>query len=147
MRKFSRAIKFFTATLAALTIMAGAPSSSQAATGSVRLHIVKVGFIVGVGGGNGRLYFNHHVYPLTLGGIGIGSLGVAAVDLVGTASNLHSPYDIVGTYSVAGAGAAFVGGASAATLQNEKGVILQVRGVQAGFQVSLGLGGMTINMR
>jgi hypothetical protein len=32
-------------------------------------------------------------------------------------------------------------------LQNEKGVVLQVRGAQAGFQVSLGLGGMTINMR
>jgi hypothetical protein len=146
MRKFSRAIKFFAAALAALTIMAAAPSSSQAATGSVRLHIVKVGFIIGVGGGNGRLYFNHHVYPLTLGGIGIGSLGVAAVDLVGTASNLHSPYDIVGTYSVVGAGAAFVGGASAATLQNEKGVVIQVRGVQAGFQINVGLGGMTINM-
>jgi hypothetical protein len=147
MRRFSRITKFVGAALAALTIMAAAPSSSQAATGSVRLHIVKVGFIVGVGGGNGRLYFHHHVYPLTLGGIGIGSLGVAAVDLVGTASNLHSPYDIVGTYSVAGAGASFVGGASAATLQNEKGVVLQVRGVQAGFQISLGLGGMTINMR
>jgi hypothetical protein len=147
MRKSSRAIRFFTAALAALTIMAGASSPSQAATGSVRLHIVKVGFIVGVGGGNGRLYFNHHVYPLSLGGIGIGSLGVAAVDLVGTASNLHSPYDIVGTYSVAGAGGSFVGGASVATLQNEKGVVLQVRGLQAGFQVSLGLGGMTISMR
>src|SRR5580658_2254793 len=144
MRKL--AMKFVVAALAALTIMAAAPSPSQAATGSVRLHIVKVGFIIGVGGGNGRLYFNHHVYPLSLGGIGIGSLGVAAVDLVGTASNLHSPYDIVGTYSVAGAGAAFVGGAAAATLQNEKGVVLQVRGVQAGFQVSLSLGGMTINI-
>jgi hypothetical protein len=147
MRNFSPAIKFFTAALAALTIMAAAPSSSQAATGSVRLHIVKVGFIIGVGGGTGRLYFNHHVYPLSLGGIGIGSLGVAAVDLVGTASNLHSPYDIIGTYSVAGAGGSFVGGAAVATLQNEKGVVLQVRGAQAGFQVSLGLGGMTINMR
>jgi hypothetical protein len=147
MRNFSKAIKFFAAALAALAIVAAAPSSSQAATGSVRLHIVKVGFIIGVGGGNGRLYFNHHVYPLTLGGIGIGSLGVAAVDLVGTASNLHSPYDIVGTYSVAGAGASFVAGASAATLQNERGVVLQVRGVQAGFQINVGLGGMTINMR
>jgi hypothetical protein len=145
MRKL--AMKFVVAALAALTIVAAAPSPSQAATGSVRLHIVKIGFIIGVGGGNGRLYFNHHVYPLTLGGIGIGSLGVAAVDLVGTASNLHSPYDIVGTYSVVGAGAAFVAGASAATLQNERGVVLQVRGVQAGFQINVGLGGMTISMR
>jgi hypothetical protein len=34
------------------------------------------------------------------------------------------------------------GGAQVARLQNEKGVILEVHGVQVGFQVSLGLAGM-----
>jgi hypothetical protein len=34
-----------------------------------------------------------------------------------------------------------------ATLQNGNGVVLQLRGVQAGFQISLGLGGMTLMMR
>jgi hypothetical protein len=145
MRKL--AMKFVVAALAALTIMAAAPSPSQAATGSVRLRIVRVGFIIGVGGGSGRLYFHHHVYPLTLSGIGIGSLGIASVDLVGTASNLRSPFDIAGTYSAAGAGGAFVVGPSAATLQNDRGVVLQLRGVQTGFQVNVGLGGMTIGMR
>jgi hypothetical protein len=84
---------------------------------------------------------------LRIGGIGIGSLGVAAVDLVGTASNIHSPFDIAGTYGAAGACATFVGGAQVASLQNDRGVILRVHGVQAGFQVSLGLAGMTITMR
>jgi hypothetical protein len=134
-----------TATVAAFSIAATAPS--YAATCSVRLHVVKAGFIIGIGGGNGTLYCHGRAYRLSLGGIGIGSLGVAAVDLVGTASNIHSPSDIAGTYGAAGAGATFVGGAQVATLQNDKGVVLTVRGVQVGFQVSLGLSGMTIALR
>jgi hypothetical protein len=117
------------------------------ATGQVRLNIVKAGFIVGVGGGSGTLVYQGQTYRLSVGGIGLGSLGIAAVDLVGTASNLRSPYDIAGTYSAAGAGAAFVGGGQAATLQNEKGVVLQLAGPQVGFQVSLGLAGMTIGFQ
>jgi hypothetical protein len=69
------------------------------------------------------------------------------VDLVGTASNLTSPGAIAGTYAGAGAGGSFVGGGQVATLQNGNGVVLQVQGVQAGFQVSLGLGGMTLSLR
>ena len=42
----------------------------------------------------------------------------------------------------AGAGATLVGGAQVAQLQNEKGVILEVHGVQVGF-----LAGMTIALR
>ncbi|WP_423881342.1 hypothetical protein [Bradyrhizobium sp.] len=131
----------------AAAALAGAPTESRAQTGTVRLHIVKAGFIVGIGGGSGTLIYHGARYPLTIGGIGVGSLGVAAVDLVGTAYNLRTPADIVGSYGAAGAGATFVGGAQVARLQNEKGVILEVHGVQVGFQVSLGLAGMTVALR
>jgi hypothetical protein len=145
---FTRRIKLAAAALLAVATLLGASTESRAqSTGSVRLHIVKAGFIIGVGGGSGVLFFHGHRYPLSIGGIGIGSLGVAAVDLVGTARNLRTASDIAGTYGAAGAGAAFVVGAQAATLQNEKGVVLQVHGAQVGFQVSIGLSGMTIGMR
>ena len=93
------------------------------------------------------MIYHVHRYPLSIGGIGIGSLGIAAVDLVGTAHNLRTPADIAGTYGAEGAGATFVGGAQVARLQNEKGVVLEVHGVQVGFQVSLGLAGMTVALR
>jgi hypothetical protein len=60
---------------------------------------------------------------------------------------LRHPGDIAGTYGAAGAGGAFVAGAQVARLQNEKGVILEVHGVQVGFQISLGLAGLTIALR
>jgi len=145
--RFFRAVKIGAAIVAATFLLAGGLKPAQAQTGTVRLHIVKAGFILGIGGGSGVLYYHRHAYRLSIGGIGVGSLGIAAVDLVGTAHNLHNPYDLAGTYGAAGAGGTFVAGAQVARLQNEKGVILEVHGPQVGFQVSLGLGGMTISFR
>jgi len=140
-------VKFVALVAALMSIIAITVTPSQAQTGTVRLNIVKAGFIVGAGGGSGVLHYHGKTYRLTVGGIGLGSLGVAAADLAGTASNLHRPQDIAGTYGAAGAGVTFVGGGQVATLQNEKGVVLQLRGGQVGFQVSLGLAGMTIGLR
>jgi type V secretory pathway adhesin AidA len=147
MRSFIRAIKTLAVISLAAVMLTAANSAASAQTGTVRLHIVKAGFIVGVGGGSGVLHYHGRNYRLSIGGIGIGSLGVAAVDLVGTASNLPNPGAIAGTYGGAGAGATFVGGGQVARLQNENGVVLELRGVQVGFQVSIGLGGMTIALR
>ena len=102
---------------------------------------------IGVGGGTGVLIYQGQRIPLSISGIGLGSLGVASVDLVGTAYNLPRPGLIAGTYAAAGAGATFVGGGQVARLQNQNGVVLEVHGVQVGFQVSIGLGGMTIALQ
>jgi hypothetical protein len=40
-----------------------------------------------------------------------------------------------------------VGGGQVATLQNQNGVVLRLRGGQIGFQVSLGLAGMILTMQ
>jgi len=147
MFRFNQVVKYASVVVAAAAMLTAASAPLYAQTCSVRLHIVKAGFIVGVGGGSGTMHCDGQAYRLSLGGIGVGSLGIAAVDLVGTAVNVRSPADIAGTYGAAGVGATFVAGAQAATLQNEKGVILTVHGVQAGFQISLGLAGMTIALR
>ena len=143
---FTRAIRLGVAVVAALMLV-GASTQSHAQTGTVHLKLVKVGFIVGVGGGHGTLTYHGHRYRLSVGGLGIGTIGVAGAELVGTAYNLHSPLDIAGTYGAASASGAFVGGAKVARLQNEKGVILELHGVQLGFEVTLGLAGMTIGFR
>jgi hypothetical protein len=140
-------IKFMAIISALASITLAATTPSQAQTCSIRLHIVKAGFIVGAGGGNGTLVCHGRAYRLSIGGIGLGSLGVAAADLAGTASNVHNPANVAGTYGAAGAGVTFVGGGQVATLQNQNGVVLRLSGGQVGFQISLGLAGMTIAMR
>ena len=134
------------AALASISLAAATPSQAQG-TCSIRLHIVKAGFIVGAGGGTGTLVCHGRAFRLSVGGIGLGSLGIAAADLAGTASNVRNPANVAGTYGAAGAGVTFVGGGQVATLQNQNGVVLHLAGEQVGFQVSLGLAGMTIAMQ
>jgi hypothetical protein len=49
---------------------------------------------------------------------------------------LHNAADIAGTYVATSASVAVVGGGKVATLQNEKGVILHVQGVQLGVEAA-----------
>jgi hypothetical protein len=66
---------------------------------------------------------------------------------VGNAYNLHCARDIAGTYGAVGAGLAIAGGGQVARLQNANDVVLELSGMQVGFQVSFGLGGLTIALR
>jgi hypothetical protein len=133
--------------LVAAIMLTGAVSQSDADTGSVRLRITKVGFIVGVGGGSGTLNFKGRSYRLSIGGVSAGTIGAAGADLVGTASNLRTAADIAGTYSAISAGVAVAAGAKAVTLQNSNGVVLQLHGRQVGFEASLSLSGLTISLQ
>ena len=91
---FTRVVKL-AAILVAMSL--GVPTLSRAqTTGVVRLHIVKAGFLIGVGSGSGVLTYRGESYSLAVSGVGIGSLGVATVELVGSASNLISPASIAG---------------------------------------------------
>jgi len=147
MVSFVRASRFFAVLTMAAVVLMSAPSRSFAESGSVRMRVTNVGFIVGVGGGSGILTFRGHRYPLRIGGVSLGSIGVAGADLVGTASHLRTAADIAGTYSAASAGIAVAGGGKAATLQNSNGVVLALRGRQVGFAANLSVSGMTISLQ
>jgi hypothetical protein len=140
-------MKFGGVMLAGALMLVSVSTQSRAQTGTVNIKIVKAGFIVGVGGGSGTLTFNGKGYRLNIGGVSVGTIGVATVNLVGTARNLRTAADIAGTYAAASASVAIVGGGKVAKLQNEKGVILELHGVQLGLEASLSLSGMTIALQ
>lgn len=144
MRGLIRAWKFIAVVTAALVMVVGVPAQSHAQTGTVHIKVFKIGFIVGLGGGSGTLTYHGHTYRLRVGGISAGTIGIAGVRLTGTAHNLFNPADIAGTYGAGSASVAIIGGAKVARLQNERGVVLELHGVQVGLEASLSLGGMTI---
>jgi hypothetical protein len=143
---FVRGLKLGVVAAAVALMLLAVPSQSQAATGRVHAKLFKVGFIVGAGGGNGTLTFQGHRHRLTFSGISIGTIGIAGVELVGTASHLRTAADIAGSYTAVGAGFALVGGVKVARLQNARGVVLELRGVQIGVNLSLNLSGMTVGI-
>jgi len=118
--------RLFAAVIALFGIVAlAAPTPSQAQSGTVRIEIVKAGFIVGVQGGSGTLTYKGKRYPLNIGGVSLGAtVGASKAVLVGTARNLRNVSDIAGTYAAAEAGLAVVTGRKEARLRNDKGVVL-----------------------
>ena len=61
-----RASRFCAAFTVAAVMLTSAPSRSFAESGSVRIRVTNVGFIVGVGGGSGTLTFRGHRYPIRI---------------------------------------------------------------------------------
>jgi hypothetical protein len=142
-----KATRLGAAVIAGAIMLGGVTAPSYAETGTVRFSVGSAGFIIGVGGGSGVLRFKGKTYPISVGGMRIGTIGASATEVQGVAYNMRQPSDIAGTYSMAGAGVAVVAGAGTARLQNEKGVILDVRAAKVGLEANLNLGGVTISMR
>jgi hypothetical protein len=134
------------ALIAGVIMLGGVTTPSYAETGAVRFSVGSAGFIVGIGGGSGVLRFKGRSYPLSIGGFRIGTIGASATEVRGVALNMRQASDIAGTYSAVGASVAMIGGAGTARLQNEKGVVLEVRAAKVGLEANLNLGGVTISM-
>jgi len=126
-----------------------AASPSRADSGTVRVVFTKGGFIVGVGGGEGVLYFHGNRYPFTVSGMSVGfTIGASTTRMAGHALNLRNPSDIQGSYSVIGAGGALAAGAGGVSLQNNQtGVVLQLAGGKVGVELSAAVGGVTIALK
>jgi hypothetical protein len=73
----SRTIKCGAAILAAAVMLVTFAPPSYADSGTVRFRITRAGFIVGAGGGTGTLVFHGRTYPLSVGGLSVGTIGAA----------------------------------------------------------------------
>ncbi|NND49459.1 MAG: hypothetical protein HKN60_04330 [Rhizobiales bacterium] len=111
------------------------------------MEVVKGSYIFGITGGSGSLYYQGQNIPFSVGGMSVGlSIGASAADYVGEVYGLGSPYDIEGAYAATKASYAAAGGESFVSLQNTRGVEIQLRGKQMGLEVSLDLSGIIISL-
>lgn len=134
--------------LLAMIVFGCSTAQATAQNARIAFSVVKAGLILGVGGGSGTLYYRNRAHPISVGGVSVGAtIGFSVAELSGTVSHLKRLTDIEGTYSVIGASGAFVVGAKAVTLKNNKGVVISVAGSQVGLEVSLNLAGMSISLQ
>jgi hypothetical protein len=136
--------------LVALIAVVGASLSSAAYadSGTIRISVLKGGWIIGASGGSGTLTFHGRRYPLSIGGLSAGFVfGASQSYLSGRVSRISSPSDVAGVYGAAGAGAAVGAGVGAIVLTNEKGAVLELAGRQAGLMVNADLSGLAISLR
>jgi hypothetical protein len=139
--------------LAALNPVAASdePLTAPPASGSaiIEMTIGKVGFLVGVSRGDGRLFFNGQEALLDINGLRVGlTIGASFANMRGEVYNLNRLEDIAGTYVTAQASVvAIKGGGQNLVLVNEHGVRLVLWGEQTGLDASLDAGGMVISLR
>jgi hypothetical protein len=116
-------------------------------SGSVSIHQVQIAFIGSGTTGGGTLYFRGRSYPFTLGGLGIGGIGISRLDAVGSVYNLNRLEDFNGVYGQARTGWAIGDqGKGKMWLQNGNGVYLQLQAQRQGLALSLGVDGMRVRL-
>lgn len=115
----------------------------------IEMKIGKIGFIVGVSRGDGRMFYNGQEVELEINGLRVGlTIGASFATMRGEVYNINRLEDIAGTYVTAQASVvAIKGGGQNLVLVNEHGVRLVLWGEQKGLDASLDAGGMVISLR
>ena len=119
-------------------IMLAMSASTQVLAEEGRIQIT---FSKSDGSGSGYLFYQGQRYSLGVSGAKIGRMWATSIDLIGTASNLRSAADILGTYNGTNPEAALVRRAATARLENAKGVVLEIRAVNLNRWSTLDLSG------
>ena len=124
-----------------------ATSAMAAPNCTVEFHGGHVAFIAGVNWGSGTLSCHGRSVPLKVSGIGVGSIGANSYSISGEVYNLHSPSDIVGTYTAISASATAGAGAGVLDMTNAKGVEIKARSTSAGLALTLAPTGMNVELK
>ena len=128
--------------LSCFAALRGASLASAAdlvASGTVTIEQVQIAFIGSGNLGGGSLLAGGRKYDFTIGGLGVGGIGISKMQAHGTVYNLNNVADFSGSYIQARYGLA-VGTLSSGELwlQNARGVVLQLKAKRTGLALSLG---------
>jgi len=102
---------------------------------------------VGVTWGSGTLTYKGKQYPVSVVGLDVGDVGVTDITASAKVYNLQKLEDFDGNYTGVGAGAAVTGGGSAVTMQNQKGVKVDVVSTTQGVKFTLAVGGVKMKIK
>lgn len=122
-------------------LLAVTPSLADAPlvrAGTVDIDQTRVGFLVSANGGGGVLHYRGRDYPFSIGGLGIGGIGISKLEAIGTVYNMTSRAQFSGAYSVVRTGYALGSGTGKLWLKNGDGVVLELHGKAKGVGLSLG---------
>lgn len=102
---------------------------------------------LGFSWGSGTLTYKGKNHEVKVQGMSVGKVGITKATASGKVYNLKQLEDINGNYVGVGAGATLGGGAGAVTMKNQNGVVIEVVSTSKGLGISLGSGGVDINLK
>jgi hypothetical protein len=117
-------------------------------SGTVTISQTRVAFLISGHAGGGTLRFRGQDYPFTIGGLGVGGIGVTKLEATGTVYNMTGREQFAGVYSQLRRGIT-IGeqGNGKLWLKNGDGVVLKLQGASKGIGLSLGADAVTIQFK
>ena len=129
------------AAIIGVSFLLAAPLSADdmVPSGSIRIEQVQIAFIGSGNLGGGTLTVGGRSYDFTVGGLGVGGIGLSKMVASGTVYNLRNIEDFDGAY-VQGRYGLAIGTISAGelVLGNTRGVVLKLKAERTGLALSLG---------
>jgi hypothetical protein len=132
---------------AGLVMLVSALALAQATTdGTLTLSEGSVAAGIGFSWGKGTLTYQGKTYPVKVDGLTVGEVGISRATATGKVTNLKKVADFSGTYTAGSAGATVGGGASAAIMKNQNGVVVELTSTTQGASLKLGAQGIKFTL-
>jgi hypothetical protein len=115
-------------------------------SGTIEVSAEQLRLLVGGASGKGVLHYQGKQYPFTMKALTAGGVGYTKVNATGDVYFLDKLEDFPGTYSAATIGATLGKGVGGSQYENNKGVFLSVKSKTEGVGLSLGMGGVQVEL-
>jgi hypothetical protein len=126
-----------------VTILAAADRTPDA---TIDLSGGSVAVGVGIDWAKGTLHFKGLDVPVKVKGLSLVRVGASKMSATGEVYNLKELSEFAGNYSAVAAGAALAGGGAVSAMQNDHGVVMQLRSTTVGIDLDLGVKGLEFSL-
>jgi hypothetical protein len=135
------------AVLLGVVCAVGAQPQDPYPIGEVTIESKQIAAGVGITWGDGTLKYKGKEYKFTVRGLDAGAVGITKISAKGDVYNMEKVEDFAGNFVSAQAGVAVIKGPIGLLMRNAKGVVINLKAVQTGVQLSLGGQGLSIAMK
>ena len=129
-----------------MLLSALALAQATSTDGTLTLSEGSVAAGIGFSWGKGTLTYQGKTYPVKVDGLTVGEVGISRATATGKVTNLKKVADFSGTYTAGSAGATVGGGASAAIMKNQNGVVVELTSTTQGASLKLGAQGIKFTL-
>jgi len=127
-------------------LLSGLALAQAKTDGTLTLSEGSVAAGIGWSWGKGTLSYQGKNYPVKVEGLTVGEVGITRATATGKVSNLQKVADFTGTYTAGSAGATVGGGAEAAIMKNQNGVVVELKSTTQGASLKLGAQGLKLTL-
>jgi hypothetical protein len=126
--------------------IAQAAEKGEEPVAAIELEATSVILGLGYSWGNGKLWYKGKKYKFSVSGLNLVGVGISTVKSKGAVLHLKDLADFSGNYVAFSASATLTKGGGGLTMQNGKGVVINMGTVQEGLKLSIGPSGFTLKL-